>query len=112
MAQRPANDDQERILEEIRDRLVRELSPQKIVLFGSRARGDAREDSDYDLLIVMDTDLPPGPRGRRAYLALSGLGVSADIVIYSAAELEVYSKWISNVARRAVEEGRTLFEAA
>ena len=46
----------------LRDRLVAALLPRRIILFGSRARGTAKADSDYDLLIVAETDLPSEDR--------------------------------------------------
>lgn len=50
---------------EIIDCIVQELAPEKIILFGSHARGEAREDSDVDLLVVAETDLPLRPVSRR-----------------------------------------------
>lgn len=43
---------------ELLDPVVRHFRPQRIILFGSHARGDAREDSDIDLLVVVDDDTP------------------------------------------------------
>src|SRR5664279_90335 len=45
-------------LKDITERIVRRFEPEKIIIFGSYARGDAREDSDVDLLVVAETDLP------------------------------------------------------
>jgi uncharacterized protein len=42
------------------------FKPQRVILFGSRARGDAHRDSDIDLLVVVDDDTPPGKLTRRA----------------------------------------------
>ena len=50
------------------------------VLFGSRTRGDARSDSDVDLLIIRDTDQPVYRRAIPAYRALSGMGILKDII--------------------------------
>jgi uncharacterized protein len=40
------------------DRVIAHLNPQKIILFGSRATGNTHEDSDWDLLVVVDDDIP------------------------------------------------------
>ena len=48
----------DKVLNEIVRRLVEAVDPDRIILFGSRARGDARPDSDIDLLIIKDTDQP------------------------------------------------------
>lgn len=61
---------------ELLDKIVRRVlaagAPVKIVLFGSRDRGDVRPDSDLDLLIIEETDLPPPKRDAR-YLPLDHL---------------------------------------
>ncbi len=48
------------------DGVVEQFRPVRVILFGSRARGDARPDSDYDLLVVVDDDLPDDRQGWRA----------------------------------------------
>jgi uncharacterized protein len=65
------------------DRLVTAFHPEEIYLFGSRARGDGRADSDYDLMLIMPDDsaselLDP----RTACKVLSGTGVAADVLIW------------------------------
>ena len=74
----------ERIVDAIRDR----VSPELILLFGSRATGGAREDSDYDLMIVLrdGSDLE---RGRRdTYDALHAIGVGADVLVRSVSDYQ------------------------
>ena len=63
------------VLNEIVRRLVEAVDPDRIILFGSRARGDARPDSDIDLLIIKDTDQPSYRRAIPAYRALTGMGI-------------------------------------
>ena len=70
----------ENAVKEIVHRLVEAVDPDLIILFGSHARGDARPDSDVDLLIAKDTDEPSYRRAIPAYRALSGLGVGKDII--------------------------------
>lgn len=48
-------------------RIVAEENPQRVILFGSRARGEARADSDYDLMVVLDDDVPE-TQLRRSYV--------------------------------------------
>jgi uncharacterized protein len=69
-------------LREIIGRLVVAYEPALIYLFGSRARGDAGGDSDYDLLVVVPDDAPPQRRrSRLAYQALRGTGTAADVLV-------------------------------
>jgi excisionase family DNA binding protein len=67
-------------------RIVRVANPAKIVLFGSRARGDAREDSDYDLLVIVDA--ASNRRALRIAIRRSfdDLAVAADVVVATAEE--------------------------
>ncbi len=71
-------------LVEITRRLVETYRPQRIYLFGSRARGTAGPESDYDLLVVVPDDVPPAlRRSARAYEALWGLPTSGDILVWT-----------------------------
>jgi predicted nucleotidyltransferase len=72
------------VLAEIVRRLVEGFQPERIYLFGSRARGDAGPDSDYDLLMVLDRLHEPSYRlAQRAHSLLWGLGTAADILVWS-----------------------------
>src|SRR6185503_11183659 len=97
-------------LSEVVRRLVDAVDPDCIVLFGSRARGDARPDSDIDLLIIKDTDQPSYRRAIPAYQALSGLGVPKDIIWRTPAEVEDWSRVPNYVTTRALQEGKVLYE--
>lgn len=67
-------------------RIVRVVNPAKIILFGSRARGDAREDSDYDLLVIVDA--ATNRRALRIAIRRSfdDLAVAADVVVATVEE--------------------------
>jgi uncharacterized protein len=67
-------------------RIVRVANPARIVLFGSRARGDAREDSDYDLLVIVDA--AANRRALRIAIrrSFADLAVAADVVLATTAE--------------------------
>ncbi len=83
------------VLDEIVRRLVEVYRPDRIYLFGSKARGDEGPDSDYDLLVVVPDDTEPGQmRSRLAYEALWGLQTSADVLVWtkSAFEERLYLK--------------------
>ena len=78
----------ERLYDEIVRRLVEAVGPDEIILFGSRARGNARQDSDIDLLLIKDSSEPPHRRVIQAYRALVGLGVPKDILWRTPAEVQ------------------------
>ena len=106
----PSND--EALLHQIVETIVREVSPETIILFGSRARGDARSDSDVDLLVVETEPFSPQRSRRkeaaRLYMALRGLAVSKDILLYSRDEFERWKNSLNHVVGRAHREGRVL----
>jgi predicted nucleotidyltransferase len=100
------------ILQEIVRRIVAAVDPDKIILFGSRARGDAKPDSDYDILILAPSELPRWKRPLPARLALAGLGVAKDIVWWTAQEAEDWRNVNSHFITTALREGRVLHERA
>ena len=75
------------ILRAIVEIIVREADPEQIILFGSRARGDARPDSNVDLLII-ESEPFSIQRSRRKeagnlYMKLGKIGISKDLLLYS-----------------------------
>lgn len=96
------------------DTMVRRIlqvgSPERIVLFGSRARGDARPDSDVDLLIIEDSDLPRYRRPPRYLKALVGLFPAKDVVVWTPAEVEAWRSVPNAFITTALREGRILYE--
>ena len=100
----------EATLQEIVRRLVRAVDPDRIVLFGSRARGDAGPDSDLDLLIVKESHELRHRRAIPAYNALIGLGIPTDIICRTPAEIEEWSRVPNHVVTRAIREGKVLYE--
>jgi predicted nucleotidyltransferase len=94
--------------------IVEETDPDRVYLFGSRSRGDARVDSDVDLLIV-DRE-PPGSRRprieriNRVYDALAPFRVPTDVLIYSPEEVARWQGSLNHVIGRCCREGRLLYE--
>ena len=65
--------------ETLMSQVVAVFDPRRVILIGSRARGTAREDSDYDLVVVLDDEVPDELlSARRRYEGRRGLAVSAD----------------------------------
>jgi len=105
----------EEVIDRMARRIVREVDPQRILLFGSWARGEAREYSDVDLLVV-ERD-PFGPyRSRRQEAAriwrcLSDFRIPTDILVYSDSEIAQWKDSSHHVIARALREGKVLYES-
>jgi uncharacterized protein len=103
---------EEDLLQKMVQTIVREVAPEAIILFGSRARGDARADSDVDLLVVETEPFSPQRSRRkeaaRLYMALRNVAVSKDILLYSREEFEHWKNSLNHVVGRAHREGRVL----
>jgi predicted nucleotidyltransferase len=100
------------VLAEMAGRIAERLHPQKIVLFGSRARGDQQEDSDYDLLIIAPSNEPRWRRTIPLYQLLAGMGVPKDIVWWTPDEVAEWEAVKSHFINVALRQGVVLYEAA
>jgi len=98
------------ILSRATKQLVKKFHPQRIILFGSHARGVADEHSDVDFLVVASF------KGKRRSVlvemdrALRGLGFARDIVLLTPEEFERDRQIPGTIARPAAQEGRILYE--
>jgi len=99
----------EELLNEVVRRVLRVGTPSKIVLFGSHARGDARPDSDLDLLILEDSELPGYQRSPRYYHALASLFPAIDILVCTPEEVQGWSGVPNAFETVALREGRVLY---
>ena len=94
-------------------RLVQAGLPEEIVLLGSRVRGDARDGSDFDLLVVETEPFGPG-RSRLAEIArlersLCEIPIAVDLLLYSRREVTQLRNSLNHVVGRALREGEVLY---
>jgi len=91
------------------DRIVRGFEPEKIILFGSHARGDAAPDSDVDLLVVMPVT---GSKRRKAVkigVSLHDIPVAKDVIVVTPEEFEWRKDVIGTIEWPAWREGKILY---
>jgi excisionase family DNA binding protein len=94
------------VLGEILRRLTAAYEPERIYLFGSAARGDAGENSDYDVLLVVPDDAPPERlRARRAYEVLWGVGAAVDVVVWRRSAFEATAEAPTSLPAIVLREG-------
>ena len=97
-------------LARIIERLVEAYQPDRIYLFGSKARGDYGPDSDFDLMVVVPRTAEPSYRlAQQAHSLLWDIGTAADILVWSqhAFESRLYLK--ASLPATIVREGRLLY---
>ena len=85
--------------------IVQEINPEKIILFGSRARWEAGKDSDVDLLIVYDGELSKREVKLKIHRLFSQRYFSMDIFVLNSGEFERQKNIVSTVGRVAAREG-------
>jgi predicted nucleotidyltransferase len=103
----PPNDD---LIGDVVRRIVQAAQPDKIILFGSRARGDARPDSDIDILVIQNSTEPGYRRDAALYLALAGLNAPVDVITYTPEEVRDWSAVPQAFITTAVREGKVVYE--
>jgi predicted nucleotidyltransferase len=97
----PINDE---LIKEIKNRIVSEVHPEKIILFGSYAYGTPTRDSDVDLLVIMPSDEPMHKRIFRIRKLLRDFRVPKDVIVYTPQEVndwkDVSNAFITSIMRK------------
>lgn len=101
--------DAERWLPIIKRRIVKHFHPDRIVVFGSQARGDATPDSDIDLLVVVEDGSDRRQLVRSIRMALADIAVSKDIFVTTPSYAARYGDVIGTLVEPALHEGVTIY---
>lgn len=97
-------------LEEVVRRIVAVAQPERIILFGSGARGERGPNSDLDLLVVKS-----GVHRRRLaqtiYRHLFGIPVPVDIIVVTPEDVSAFRGKVGTIIEPALREGRVVYAA-
>ena len=96
-------------LDDIIRRIVEVAQPEKIILFGSAARGDMNRHSDVDLLIIKEGADALELMGD-IYMNLDGVGAAVDAVVVTPDDVERYKDSHAVIIKPALQEGRVVYE--
>jgi predicted nucleotidyltransferase len=97
-------------INEIVVRIANKFNPDKIILFGSYASGNATNSSDLDLLVIKDTDLPYHKRSFDIHKWLIGSMVPMDILVYTNKEFEQEKNEKTSFLNSAIKISKVLYE--
>ena len=100
------------ILDRIVSRIAENAMTEKIILFGSWAKGSATDDSDLDLLVVMNVRGSKRQEAIKMDLLLEGIPLPTDVIVVTPQDIEKYRNCPGTIIRQAVQEGRVLYERA
>jgi predicted nucleotidyltransferase len=98
-------------IQALADKIAREFHPQKIILFGSHARGDARPDSDVDLLVIMDSNEHPARTAAEVTCRVHPRRYPLDLIVRSPETVRTRLQMNDWFMRDVMREGRVLYAA-
>lgn len=91
-------------------RIVEAIRPEKIILFGSAARGEMGSHSDLDLLVIKRGNYNHSAMTRDIYRSLRDIEYAKDIIVVTPEEVEQYRDCFALVVCPAVREGKVVYE--
>jgi len=107
-----ARPDPSSVIAEMVRRVVSVCDPERIILFGSHARGTAGPDSDVDLLVVKPLNGDRRETRLAIRRALSGVGLPKDVVVVTPEEVARYQGSAGTIIRVAMRDGKVLYQRA
>jgi uncharacterized protein len=100
---------QEKEIQQLVQKIVSCMDPDKVIMFGSHAKGKATTKSDLDLLIIKDTHLPMPLRNDDLKPILCKLLVGVDAHVYTPEEVEEYGLEEYSFIHSVLKTGRTMY---
>jgi len=97
------------LIKKITEKIKKAVSPEKIILFGSYAAGKQKDNSDLDILVIMNSLLPRYKRSVPIYKALAGILIPKDIIVYTPEEVEEWKNVSQAFVTSAISKGKVLY---
>ncbi|OGS21934.1 MAG: hypothetical protein A2252_04145 [Elusimicrobia bacterium RIFOXYA2_FULL_39_19] len=97
-------------LNEIKNKIVSSIAPNKIVLFGSRATGKYTKDSDYDLIVIWDNELNQRESNFKIRRLFPGRDFSLDVFVYKTKDEKIYKNIRGSLLYTAFKNGKIIYE--
>ena len=99
------------VLDKIIQRIVEVAQPERIILFGSAARGEMGPHSDVDLLVVKSGEFDQSRLMGDIYLNLHGVGQAVDVILVTPEQVERYRHTHCLIIAPALREGKEIYHA-
>ena len=98
-----------RDIEKVAARMGDAVNAERVILFGSHARGEAGRNSDVDLMVIAESNLPRFKRSRELYKLIRPYPFGMDLVVYTPQEVEKGKKSPLSFVSTVLREGKTLY---
>jgi predicted nucleotidyltransferase len=98
-------------IREVAKRIVESFKPRRIILFGSYATGTPTEESDLDLLIIKDSDVPSRQQNRKVREMLYDLRIPVDVIVKTTEEFQTYKDIVGTVIYPENKFGKVVYES-
>lgn len=99
----------EELIQEIKNRIVSAVHPEKIILFGSYAYGTPTKDSDLDLLVILPTEEPMHSRVTRIRKLVRDINIPKDIIVYTPQEVEKWKDASAAFITSIIKKGKVIY---
>ncbi len=100
-----------KVLDKIVQRIVKVAKPEKIIMFGSAARGEMGPNSDVDLLVIKKGKYHRGRLSEKIYMNMHGVGQAVDVIVVTPEDVEHYKDSFALVIYPALKEGKVVYAA-
>lgn len=92
--------------------IIREFNPEKLILFGSEARGTARPDSDIDLLVIMPFTGSPLKQATEVYKSIDQRDIAVDLIVRTPEQIQERQRIGDVFFREVLTSGKVIHERA